>query len=184
MDGGLATLVTRVQDLENVELTAATLPARAATVLVGTGDSSVQEPEGGHVCVEAGLASKRHVNLSDEDLVVTRPTVVSNGTRTNDTAVVVTLLVRHDDNLVVVLDKGIVKDLGGRRAALAILRGIGKRVAIDIVKDTGARAAHMVQENKTVGGARGGIIIGLAGPGTSSNLPRGGLRGRLGRAGR
>lgn len=75
--------VTRAQDLDDVGLTTAALlrarvvalPARAAAVLAGAGDSSVKEPVRGHVLAVARLGAHGHLELSEEDLVRTGETL-------------------------------------------------------------------------------------------------------------
>lgn len=72
MESGLAAGVAGVEDLEDVELTAAGLPARAlgGTVLESPGDLGVQDPRSRHVHVEAFLPGQGHGELEEVDLAL------------------------------------------------------------------------------------------------------------------
>ena len=77
VEGGLAAGVAGVEDLEDVEFTAAALPAGAlgGTVLEGARDLGVQDPGGGHVHVEALLAGHGHRQLEEVDLALASKSV-------------------------------------------------------------------------------------------------------------
>lgn len=72
VEGGLAAGVAGVEDLKDVELTAAGLPAGALSgaVLKSPGDLGVQDPGSGHVHVEALLAGQWHGELEEVDLAL------------------------------------------------------------------------------------------------------------------
>lgn len=69
MEGRLGLGVTRGQNLEDVHLTTAGLPAAAGAVLLGARNAAVEGPDGGHVTVEAAVAIERHLEVEEEDLV-------------------------------------------------------------------------------------------------------------------
>lgn len=69
MERTLALGITRGEDLVDVDLAAACLPAAAVAVLHSARDAAVEGPEGGHVAVEAALAVVRHLEVEEEDLV-------------------------------------------------------------------------------------------------------------------
>lgn len=72
MERALALSVARGEDLVDVDLAAACLPAAAVAVLHGARDAAVEGPEGGHVAVETALAVMRHLEVEKEDLVGAR----------------------------------------------------------------------------------------------------------------
>jgi hypothetical protein len=174
VEGGLHALVTRSEDLEDVELTAASGPARAlgVAVLESAGNLSVEHPNGGHVDgvvdVLGGLAVIGHLELEEEGLLGAGETVVSDSTRASvATAVTLALLVGHDDDLVRGSELAVLENLGRRAATLAVGTSVGKGVAERVVEDTRARATVVVQEDKTVSLARRGVVVSLTAPGAA-----------------
>jgi hypothetical protein len=69
MECALALIIASSEDLVDVNLTTACLPAAASAILASSGDAAVESPEGGHVAVEAGVAIERHLEVEEEDLV-------------------------------------------------------------------------------------------------------------------
>jgi hypothetical protein len=169
--GRLHALVTRSEDLEDIEFATASGPARAisAAVLESAGDLSVEHPDSGHVNgvvdVLGSLTVIGHLELEEEGLLGTGETVVGNSTRTGvATAVALALLVGHDDDLVGGTNLAVLKNLRGRATALAVSTRVGKRVAEGVVKDTRARATIVVQEDKAISIARLGVVVSLTAP--------------------
>lgn len=78
VEGGLGLSVARRQDLEEIGLTAASLPAGAVTVLLSAGNLAVEEPDGGHIASSAtGVTTQGHGELEEEDLVRTTESLCS-----------------------------------------------------------------------------------------------------------
>lgn len=154
MEGRLAAVVTRDQDLGDIKLSASGSPARAGSlaVLEGTGDLSVQEPDSGHVGVEAGGGVGGHAEFEEEDLVSAVEAVVGDGSRASVAAAVAgdTLGVGEDGEFLVAADQGVVEDGGGGGAAGTLGVEVRQRVAEDVVEDTGAGAAVVAQEGQAV----------------------------------
>lgn len=165
------------KNLEDVELTAPRLPAGALrlSVLESTWDLGVKEPESGHVdsVVDAGtrLTIVRHAELEEESLAWAIETVVGDRAVTIEaTATVVrALAVGHNDNLGAGGKSAVLEGLWRRRAACTILAGVRKRVTEAVVESTGTRATLVVQKDKTVRGARLGVVVSLASPTAATN---------------
>lgn len=79
MQGALAEQAAGAQDLDDVELAAVAVPARAGSVLGRARDLGVKHPDGGHVAVEARVAVERHGEFEEEDLGRAAEAVVGDG---------------------------------------------------------------------------------------------------------
>lgn len=213
MEGGLGLGVTLGQDLEKIGLTATIAvgvggPARAVTVLLGTGDLAVQEPDGGHVRVGTlGRAGEGHGELEQEDLVSTTEALVGDGVGAVVSAVSIvggTLDIGEDGVLDVVANKDVVEDGGGLGTSGTVGAQVGEGVTELGVPGTGTgNTTPGTDESDTIGGALLGVVVGdtlvvasgssggaggsggglgglgLAGGGGGSG-GRGGSRGRVG----
>lgn len=73
MERRLGLGITRGENFEDVELSAAGLPAAAASVLLSAGDAAVETPDGGHVAIEAAVAVEGHLEVEEKDLVGVAP---------------------------------------------------------------------------------------------------------------
>ncbi|KFX91561.1 hypothetical protein V490_05835, partial [Pseudogymnoascus sp. VKM F-3557] len=139
VQGRLAAVITRHQDLSDIELSASRSPARARllAVLEGTWDLSVQHPDGGHVGVESRGGVLGHTELEEEDLVCAVEAVVGYGAGTSVAAAVASdaLLVGEDGEFLVAADEGVSEDGGGGGAAGALGVEVGQGVAEDVVED-------------------------------------------------
>lgn len=61
-----AFLITRVQDLKDVKLPAARLPARAAAILYSSGNLCVEYPSCRHIGIEPSCPGKRHAEFKEK----------------------------------------------------------------------------------------------------------------------
>lgn len=132
VEGGLALGVTGGQNLDDVELAATGLPARAVVVLAGTGDLAVQHPGGGLVLVEARLAVVRHGNLEGENFIRTLEALVSDSSWAVVTAsgiLVRARLVGEDSNLRGIGNQAVLEYSRRCRTLSAILAEVRQRVA-------------------------------------------------------
>lgn len=159
VEGGLATEIAGVEDLNDVQLTAATLkragivtlPAATRGVLTSSGNSSVEKPVSRHVHVPARLATSGHGKLGNENLGSTleslctivsdiSPTLgplrilertVGNRVGTVSTARIVAGNVREDGNLLVVLKQLVIQHGRGRGSLRAVPVNVRKARAPD-----------------------------------------------------
>lgn len=151
VESRLATGVSRVEDLENIEFTAAGFPAGAFgfAVLKGAWDGSVKDPGSGHIHVEAGLASQGHGEFQEEELAraiesIYRHAVsdtskhcleeglltISDSAWTDSTTrVTLAFFVGHDDDLLVIRNHGVLENAWGGRALKTVIGGIREGVS-------------------------------------------------------
>lgn len=155
-------VVAAVQDLPEIELTAARRPARArlGTVLQGTGDLSIKQPNSRHVSVETrGRVVTRHAELENKHLLSTTETVVGNSVgAVVTTRVTLALVAREDDELVVATDGGLGQYLRARGSRDTIRASIRERVAKLEIEGTRSTATKVVKENQIVGRLGLGIV--------------------------
>lgn len=126
MERALALCAAGGEDLVNVDLAAARVPAGAGVVLGCPGDARVQEPEGGHVAVEAAVAVEGHLEVEEEDLVGAGKALVGDVFCAGEAAGLVTLFAREDGEFLVGGDLGVGEDLGGGGAAVALGVEVGE----------------------------------------------------------
>lgn len=177
-------VVSGVENLEEIELTTSGSPARTRglAVLQSSGDLGVEHPDGGHIGVEALRVVLRHGELEQEDFVGTSKAVVGGRALSHETTVVTTaLLVGHDHELLVGGDGHIAKNLRRTSTGNTVLSTEGQRVTETRVPGTGTGSSSLVvKEGKTVGGTGGGAV-------ESRSLPvgvaNGSLRRHVGRHG-
>lgn len=117
------------EDLKQVELTASGTPARAVTVLLGSCDLGVQEPDSRHVLVGRSSSGgvSRHGEFKHKDLGVATESVVGNtAIWVVTTAVVgaIALVTGEDDVLDVGIDGHITESLGGGSTAGTVGRAV------------------------------------------------------------
>lgn len=156
VEGRLGLGVTRGQDLEDVHLAAARLPAAAVAVLLRARDAGVERPDGRHVAVEAAVAVEGHLEVEEEDLVGAtealcvvrlvsgqgfrgsvqggemrggRRRTVGNVVGASKAAVAVALLVAPDGELLVRTDEDVLQELGRVGAGSGLIVDIRERVA-------------------------------------------------------
>lgn len=147
----LALCVSRVQHLENVELATSRRPARAVAVLLRAWDLSVEHPCRGHVRVESRLAGQGHLELGEEQLRRTPKAVIGHGSGAEVVAAGFVfggaLLVRHDDEFLIVADECVGEGDGPRGAGGGVSISVGERVAPCVVEYPATCSAEVVEED-------------------------------------
>ena len=181
MEGRLALVVTRSENLDEVGLTTASAPAGAFAVLAGAGDLAVESPDGGHVAVETSVTVEGHLEAEEEDLVGAGEALVGDVLGTGETASLVAGLAGPDGELLVTLDDAGLEDLGLGAAAGTFGVQVRERAALSAVslsewfalpesrslrqmvnlriKDTRALATVIAEEDHVVSNTILGVVV-------------------------